>query len=61
MGAETIPTDRSDPRFKGYQWDPSAGYDPMNPGEGAANAAEAQDIFNELYDKYYNMIEQTKI
>lgn len=28
---------------------------------GAKYTEEAQDIFNELYDKYYSLIESTKV
>lgn len=36
-------------------------YEDDEDGECTKYTDEAQDIFNDLYDKYYTMIEQTKI
>ena len=36
-------------------------YEDDEDGECTIYTDEAQDIFNDLYDKYYIMIEQTKV
>jgi len=36
-------------------------YEDDEDGECTKYTEEAQDIFNDLYDKYFRMIEQTKI
>jgi hypothetical protein len=36
-------------------------YEDDEDGECTQYTDEAQDIFNDLYDKYYHMIEQTQV